>query len=427
MPINYISAHLLALVLDSITLGVLYFSGKSLFNEKKVQLALLLTIILWNLGNSQGDIYHYASEKFSLIVISTLLLLTFKQFKTQRVSFFQLFFSGFMIALVPFAKPQGVLIAGMIGVFYLGYSIYLQPQQKLKLFASISLGGITFVSMMLLYLMLVNGWSVFLSQIKLMSDYGSVTIGLSTKIAYFNIVPEPFKDNTIALVFTLLLASFIYSYKKIKEEYGIYIYVLMLFTSLIAVYTVIKPGTFFVHYYHYLIPFLFYLILFTTISKTEVISLSFGAIVIFNYLKFDRSHSVFDSEVNLKKATTMKTTVLGSYINQISKPTDKIAIWGWALGYFSETQLAQAVSHHHVAFLIMSSHREFFKQEFLDEIKANKPTFFLDTSATGFTVKESHETIFPELAKYIETNYTLIKNEKGDRLFIRNDRVLSKN
>lgn len=425
MPINYISAHLLSLIFDSITLGILYFSGKYLFGQKKALFALTLTLLLWNIGNNQGEIFHYASEKFSLIIISILIFLLFKQFKSQKVKILELFVSGLLIALVPFAKPQGIVLVGVLGLFYLGYAIYLQPKQKFKLFAAIASGAAIFLLAMLIYTIIIDGWTTFLAQIMVMADYGS-SINLSTKIAYFNIVPVPFKDNTLALVFTFVFASAVYSYKKLKSEYGLYVYVFIILMSLTSFYTVIKPGTFFVHYFHYLIPFLFYLIIFTTIGKTEIIALTFAVILVFNYFKFDRSHSIFDSSENFAKSITMKTTVLGSCMNQLSKPNDKMAIWGWTLGYFPETQLAQAVSFHHVAYLVSGSHQELFKQQFLDEIKTNKPTFFLDTSVNGFVVKESHEKSFPKLAKYIQTNYTLIKNDNGDRLFIRNDRVNQK-
>lgn len=426
MPINYISVHLLSLILDICTISVLYFSGKYLFNKKRALFALPLIIILWNLGNSPKDMYHYASEKFSLVIIAVLLFLVLKQFRSKDIHFAELFVSGFLIALVPFAKPQGIVIAGVIGLFHLGYSIYTEPQQKLKSFAAIAAGATFFLSIILCYIISIDGWATFKSQIKLITTYSS-HLNLFAKIAYFNTIPGAFKENTLALIFSLVLASALYSYKKLKSIYGLYTYLFVVVASLISIYTVIKPGTFFVHYFHYLIPFLFYLIVFTTTSKTEVIPLAIAVIVIFNYLNFDKSHSIFNNAESLTKATTMKTTVLGSYINRLSKPTDKIAIWGWTSGYYTETRLPQAVLFNDVAFLVIGAYQDLFRREFFKGIKTNKPAFFLDTSVTTSAINiikiDSPEKVYPELAKYIRTNYTVIKNDNGDRLFVRNDRL----
>jgi hypothetical protein len=71
--------------------------------------------------------------------------------------------------------------------------------------------------------------------------------------------------------------------------------------------------------------------------------------------------------------------------------------------------------------------RDYYRARFMQDLQQSKPPVFVDAVGQGNFVYEDraesgHET-FPALRDYIDTNYHLLRELNGTRIYVRNDRL----
>lgn len=112
----------------------------------------------------------------------------------------------------------------------------------------------------------------------------------------------------------------------------------------------------------------------------------------------------------------------------IARPSDTLAVWGWSSRTHVEAQLPQAVRDPHTIWLIRDTPlRDNFRQTYLEDLRRNRPAFFLDATGPGAFIYEDraaarHE-LFPALAELIARDYVMLLDVGFSRLYVRADRI----
>jgi hypothetical protein len=105
-------------------------------------------------------------------------------------------------------------------------------------------------------------------------------------------------------------------------------------------------------------------------------------------------------------------SLVSQAVRTLKRPGDTMSVWGWTPSYYVETGIMPG-TRDAISYYIISSgpNQDYFKRRYLDDLRQSRPAFFVDAiSADNFrwywTLAETHES-FPELAKFIDENYTL--------------------
>jgi hypothetical protein len=99
-------------------------------------------------------------------------------------------------------------------------------------------------------------------------------------------------------------------------------------------------------------------------------------------------------------------------VMRASRPGDTLSIWGWMPEYYLETGLMPATRDAIGHFIVEKGpYQTYFQERYLEDLKQSKPAIFIDAMADGVNKWRKsdfnrHES-FPELAKFIDENYSL--------------------
>ncbi len=109
--------------------------------------------------------------------------------------------------------------------------------------------------------------------------------------------------------------------------------------------------------------------------------------------------------------------------------TDELLITNRADALFwVETGLTQATRDAETSHQIEPhEYQNYYRDRFLRDLRRSQPPVFIDAVGAGNYVYEdrnelAHET-FPELRDYLASNYQLVRDVDGTRVYIRNDRL----
>lgn len=111
-------------------------------------------------------------------------------------------------------------------------------------------------------------------------------------------------------------------------------------------------------------------------------------------------------------------------VHAVTNANDSLGIWGWAPQLYVESRLPQATRDPHSVWSILpNAQRDYHRACYLDDLRHNEPTIFIDAVGPGAFAWEhrsmqAHE-IFPQLADYIRENYVLIKDLRQARVYAR--------
>jgi hypothetical protein len=121
-------------------------------------------------------------------------------------------------------------------------------------------------------------------------------------------------------------------------------------------------------------------------------------------------------------------------VARVSQPGDCMAVWGWMPSFFVETGLTpatrDAIGHYQLS---PGPNQGYFRNRYLRDMQQSRPVLFVDAVARGAFLgplgkAQMHEG-FPELARYVDENYTLwtgVKLVEGDspvRLYVLKERL----
>lgn len=117
---------------------------------------------------------------------------------------------------------------------------------------------------------------------------------------------------------------------------------------------------------------------------------------------------------------------VAGFINRVKQPGDSLAVWGWRPELYVDTQLPQATREGHTnAQLAEGPLREYYRHRFLEDLRRNRPAFFIDSVGPDDfghrqRASDAHEA-FPELAAHVRDAYVAVNPANSIRLFVRRD------
>ena len=122
---------------------------------------------------------------------------------------------------------------------------------------------------------------------------------------------------------------------------------------------------------------------------------------------------------------------LGSVLRYWQSPGARLAVWGWLSSAHVESGLPQATRDVLTVWSVQgTAERDYFRAAYLADLQRSQPELFVD--ATGFGAplltewtRQSHET-FPALAAYVRQHYRLVVDLTPARVFVRTDVLAAK-
>jgi hypothetical protein len=115
-------------------------------------------------------------------------------------------------------------------------------------------------------------------------------------------------------------------------------------------------------------------------------------------------------------------------LDQLKRPGDSLAVWGWRPELYVETQLPQGVRDAHTERQMTENpQRAYFRARYLADLETNRPAFFVDAVGRGgFLYRDraaSGLESFAALDQYVVGHYQLIGELDSFRLYLRRDRI----
>ena len=211
------------------------------------------------------DYVHYTSEHVSIAILSVALLMLCKLYFNGLIfNKRSIFFLGFIMGLVPFAKLQAVPIALSISLITL-HILWIRRNsiaQFLRNFYAFLLGSVLFPLLTMLYIFVFSLQDVFWRSYILHNLYYANFFKDSSKFLaalYFVFGPHDTRILfALTVIFFLLSLSFlIYRFisqpqrERLSDTSIFFLYSLIILTA--SIYSVMKPGIFATHYLLFLI------------------------------------------------------------------------------------------------------------------------------------------------------------------------------
>ena len=455
-----------------LTLFFLYLTLRCFGTRAEAQFALLPTVCFYALSDSP-DFVHYNTEAFSVLLLSAGFCLLAKEWTSDQPSQGRLFLVGLVAGSVAFTKLQAAPLAVflvMVGLAQIA-SCHLRAGRPCRACwreaLALGLGAVAVPSLILGVVTLYGAWGDFWRSYILAPGY-YVKEPVRFRHPWRTLFLE-YTDATPYLVGALAsLGSLLWACAASRVRLPGRLFwplIVMLADGVLTAGCLLVSGKPFWHYLILLVPplgLICGLVFFvgktklerrsgpasnpSTEDRTESVRgdarpqrpLAFSTwLLVFSVcvaaIEFQRVPSFLRMSRNYSKSHPRKS-LLAQYVARVSQPGDTLSVWGWVPAYYVETGLSpatrDAVSHYLMA---PGPYQSYFRDRYLGDLEQSRPVAFVDAVAQGAFLgpsgsAETHES-FPELARYIDVNYSLwvgIKLVEGDspvRLYVLKERL----
>ncbi|GAB4036644.1 hypothetical protein [Spirosoma jeollabukense] len=433
VPLNYVVIRWLAFGCTLLSVAGGYFAIENFFSPRAARLAIFPAIAFLAF-TTHLDFLHATNEHLSLALIG-LAIWQYSRLWKQRAfdSVAGLFLLGFVSSLVPFAKLQGtptvliIVAAALIGLIR-QYPI-LTPSRFWRALGGLLIGGLlfpVFVIGLTLFFGVFSDFIHFYIQSNLAYSAGA---GFLVFLAHFPVFVSHTSDFVVFLLPTLALviAWILFSRKGNGKSDVLFFSVAVLVSS---AYAVIKPGNEFTHYLLYLvIPVCLLNAWFLDTFRRPVhtvfwVAAILGSVGINALMEGDNPSNKYRQIPFALRHFYVSPTA--QEVLKLAKPGEDLVVWGWAPNFNVETQMPQGVCDNHTIREVMGSDQEVHRARYMRNIQASRPPVFLDAVGPHSTwlndrARYGYET-FPELKRYIDTNYRYVGEIDQTRVYARNDR-----
>jgi hypothetical protein len=113
-------------------------------------------------------------------------------------------------------------------------------------------------------------------------------------------------------------------------------------------------------------------------------------------------------------------------VSRYVKPGDRLGVWAWRPDFYVKTGTIMATRSAGILVLLEPSrYREYFRNRFLSDLRANPPPVFVDGVAPGAFLLNDRATqgmeSFPLLEAFVREHYTQREEVAGVRIFVANN------
>lgn len=410
------------------TLTFTFLTLRAVFSDAAAKVAIMPMLLFYALAR-QSSYVHYSTEHLPVLFLSGALYFLVSYRLSERELKILLFLSGLALGAAPFAKLQAgpvaaaLVPAGAAAIFMKHGS---SPRGVLTGHMAALAGGVLAVPAVLLSMVLWSGafndfWQSY------------IVSGLYYSEETF-VQPLPYVLRTLMqkgefrrFIVAVLVAAFLCAAAGIaggvpKKRLLKTLTAPLLYFSVTA-YIVLKPSRPSFHYLLFLIPPVTLLAGSLLGSVADHFSgrnlRGAAAAILICSLALPTAYAlprVCDTIVNdadTREEVSLDSELIAPFLTSITRPDDRMAIWGWKPKYFVLTGLTPATREVYTAYQIMDTPlRGYYRSRFLIDLRTSRPAVFIDavsSSGWGFAKrkKSGHET-FKELADFIKGSYTLV-------------------
>ncbi len=450
MPTLFTS-RIIALAILWGSLAALYGTARQLFSELSARIAVFFVCSFFAL-TIHWDFLHYTSELTPSFLLSLGWffgsLAASKNFSLHKKKLAACTAVA-ALSLVPFAKLQASLLSLLSALFIVGYTLFSfrepLPKKIVFLFCLILSGCAFPAGLIALFLWAGTGNYFFISYIQNALAYQSAGLGNTNAIeVFFRILqaPPPMQPTDFLFFFgsfcLLLLLCFpaLFLFGKrwlLLSSPADYLKLTVSFFLLVtAFWTVVSPHRNYTHYLLFL-PVPIGLMVAALISQFEKFPLrplqKYGLFLASSAILFLPllSHRFFvpNHWPGMAKAQSSNppSKIASAILEADAGKNGRLCIWGYNPVYHTETGLLQATRLATSSALFNQNHLlPFFRKTYMEDLKKNSPSVFVDAVAPGQFLMMTERDVFgheqlPELKGFVETNYSLFKEINGVRIY----------
>jgi hypothetical protein len=436
LPLDFAGARFVGTLLQTLTLLAVWVAGRRLFDPVSARLGVLPALLMWA-ATSFWDFLQYSSELMPIALAAAggalgTVGLTAQGVGSRRAA---LVTGAVLLGLVPYAKLQGVPLAGVIGGLLVvgawrssaGRARWLELTCLLAGALAptlLLLGGLALLGLLgefhqaywrsnliyagerhMTYAKQLKEWTFFLDGAK-----GSLAFFQGTLwAALLLLVPAAWGPRRLMLGLGWLLA-------------------------LAAFYTVLAPGRHYFHYAHFLFaPGAFLLAASLHAARAGLNPwshwLARGATVFAMLVALSPQVSFRRAEPHpflegYAGPVATGHSEIGRLLRAAQQPGDRLAIWGWRPQLYVETGLPQATRDGQTSRMIDAGPMfDFYRARYLADFVRTRPRWFVDAvGGNNFAYTDrwaqGHQT-FRDLAAVIRSDYVLVGEADGCRLYRR--------
>lgn len=474
IPLDYTAARITALGLILVAFYFFYRSLQLISKPIATRLSSLAVAVFFG-WTTWSDFLHYSSELAALPLLTACFYIACLWMSGAKRSLIDLYLMGFMAGLVPFCKLQALpVIAGPLLVL----AFFLIQFQRFNYRALFTLmgGGVSSIGIILMLCARYGVLDDFYTYYLLAN-----LIGYEELNQYSTMLPHSLWERFIALptylahhldilaLFALIAPLLLLRFFKAnpfmnKTESYKWISVMAVVTLGLSLFAVFKPETQFSHYllfavfplgwvlnvclspllkengspenrwptrvfmatifffiflrftlYGYFSTYSVALVTYPPMSNNEV---GRGASVAF---RINPYLAVFPRYARLQKSA------VAEWIQQATKPTDCIAVWGWNCRLYVESQRRQGTAETHSQRSIMkNSFQAVYLEKYIRNLQENQPALFLDAVGPNnlmFTLKSQRHESYLALYRMVARDYSFVKEIDSVRIYQRKDLI----
>lgn len=367
------------------------------------------------------DFLHYSSEQLPVLLINISLYLQLVTWGEASTKKGVLFFIGFLLAMIPFVKIQAIPICGIIGLFQLIHFYRNWRSHGRANFIFFCSGIISyfilFIAIAAHFQVLNDWWTYYIEDNIIYTGTNKTPYGL------FKIIKLLGKSFDFFALFLVGCSAFLLAKllnRKGSTPFYFYLFVLLFLSGLFA--AVITRNNF--PHYLYLIVFPIGLIFAYSVHSIPESQRRFSYMpLIITLIWIVGKESLGDQFSNhlahMKRDKNLAMSPVGTYLQHIAKPGDRMSVWGWQGSLYIEANILQASSENQTIHCMQPSElKDEHIQRYLRNLESNKARIIVDASQDDPLFLTSIEKV-PEVNRYIQRNYSLDTTIARNRIFIR--------
>ena len=476
LRLEYASARMVGLFLIIISSVCLFYSLRYIYGNVTARLSVI-PVVTTIAFMTFWDYVHYTSEHVSIAIISVALLMLCKLYSNNLIfNKRSIFFLGFIIGLVPFAKLQAVPIALSIALITL-HILWVRRHsiaQFLRNFYAFLLGSVLFPALTMLYIIVFSLQDVFwrsyiLQNLYYTSSFKDSARDISWKSNILPLYANAIKESSeffrylyfvfgpydtralfsLAIFFFLLSLSFLIhrlilqpQRERLSDTSIFFLYSLIILT--VSIFSVMKPGQFFFHYLLFLIFPAGFLIgvwvgeFFKAYKYSGInlpkLKLSPVMAIIIVTMIISSTLQLFLHFTQENPYIASRSQYLENYISPVSltilkyaSPNESMAIWGWDPKFYVETGIIVATRDGHCAWQMFSNPQQrYYLRRFADDLLKSRAGLFIDatdgsalslTSSVGGYRRDLED--FPDVASIVKKYYKLVDDVHGFKIYVK--------
>lgn len=430
-PLGFVSARVTGLCLIAGAICAFYYVVKWIYGPTVARVSVVPSVLLLSLTKTL-DFVHYSSEHFS-IFLTTLALAAAAYLargagsKLSRLIVCAI--GGLCLGSTPFAKLQASPIALAV-LFSLAAALFvvrprLPVNRRLEGFTV--LAALFTVPVAILISLCATGTlrDAIISYYKMAFDYiGSrPPVGIS----YFFVSAQDYGAFLMcSLVVILAAGGMLYGRINLNRisVWALISSVLLTFASFFAIYQAHRS---FPHYLLFsIVPVSFCVANVLGLGRYLVLQTARGTLVralfvLLFLLPLGIATLGASNDFNPKAIIPKRGAVAA--ILRYAKPGDRMMVWGWMPEYYVQTNTIMSTREPTIERLVLQTpDREYFRQRFLSDLRAQPPLVFVDAVApSAFTYYDRaiHGIeSFPAVEAFVREHYTEREEVGGVRIFV---------